>query len=478
MLGKLKRLSKAERYVLLAILVFLLIKSLLITNFTANTTEFLQTYRFVFSDSYDWVANGVRLFQNDGITYRSPGLVLLIKLLHGLHLVFLLPIIGNLVFFILLLFLYKLSRQVASEKISLALVGIIALNYSLNLSANSILADMYMITLVAASSYYLITKRYFISFLLLATSILFQDIGYLLMFLWAGYYAFYERESWLKQLRRKNYQYFIRGGLYGLAALLPILTWNVYKFIKFGDPLYSKVAHVELLRINFNSLDFYLFNATSMFGLGVLLVVIFVLFNIKDMLKNRLLVWCLAGLLFNFVFWVLMYEWDDRRFLVYFVPFFFPVFAYFLQAVRRFGRPQLVFVLLLFYTSILPVRTFLSSDEMPLVHNMYLRTSSGEKPRQTLITIEERKGYENPLMNLAPIMYGSVLEYDKNHTAGGTQYAYYIDYVDKNYDSDTQTICIDPKLGTRGYIVNSVMMIERNIDTDDIIVNQDCNAKI
>ena len=81
-------------------------------------------------------------------------------------------------------------------------------------------------------------------------------------------------------------------------------------------------------------------------------------------------------------------------------------------------------------------------------------------------------------MNLNPIMYDTIKDFDDNHTASGTPYAYYSRYINDNYDKQTNTVCIDVKHGIRKYLVRTIMMINNNIELDKVNVVQDCNGKI
>ncbi len=477
MLAKLKGLSRVERIVFAAILALLIVKALLITPFTGSTSEFLSTYQFVFSDSYDWVANGVRIFENDAISFRNPGLVLLIKVLHNLNALFLLPLLGSLAFFALIVYIYKLCRLVSSELLSIIIAVLVALNFSFNLSAQSLLADIYAVAFIAMSFYYLVTKRYLWAFGILGISILFQNLGYFMLFIWGIHYVACNFVTLKKKLLKKDYSYFIEGLSLVTLVLLPALAWNIYKFIKFGDPLYSKVAHLELLHPNFDSVDFYFLNAVTMFGFIIIPLLVFVLFYLRKILKSNFLAWCFVGLAFNFLQWVIAYDWDDRRFLIYFIPFLFPVIAYFLQEVRKLGLTKLAVILLLFYPSILPIRSFLTSNEMPLVHNTYLQVDGG-KGSQIIITAKARPGYENILMNLNPIFYSALTEYEKNHTSGSTPYSNYSNYIHNNYSRTDNSMCFDEKLGLRKYLLRTTLMLNENIDLDTVTLIEDCDAKV
>src|SRR5690554_1341226 len=94
-----KKLDKYQKITLIFFGVLagiLLVKFVLITTFTVSVDEFLSTYPYYNSDSFDWVANGMRLFENSSISFRNPGLVLAIKALVAVSALYLLPLLNQL----------------------------------------------------------------------------------------------------------------------------------------------------------------------------------------------------------------------------------------------------------------------------------------------------------------------------------------------------------------------------------------------
>lgn len=470
--------SRLELGILVAILLFLVIKAVLVTPFTTNTTEFLNTYQYTFADSYDWIANGLRLFENDAISFRNPGYVLLIKLLNSINLLFLLPLIGNLAFFGLIVFVYKTAKKLSSEKIGLVVALVLSLNYSLNLASNSLLADVYAVAFIAGSLYYIFEKRYMTSLVLLSASILFQNIGYLLLAGWLIHYVIRCKKTLLRYVAKRDYSSLAKLVGWAILALSPVLAWNLYKFIKFGDPLYSKVSQVELLNPNFDSIDFYGINILTMFGYALIPAFIYFAFNHKNVMRSKALRWSLYGLLFNFLFWIVSYDWDDRRFLVYFIPFLFPFLASYLHKLLRTSKAQFLVVLLLFYPSILPIRGYLVTNQAPLYHNVYAIVKTDGSTDTVELKALEREGYDNPFMNLSPSLYSVIHEYDENHEPLSTTYSFYSRYIENNFNLETSDICIDKSEGIRAYLVRSTLMINYNIDLADLNVASECEATL
>lgn len=468
--------SKPEIIVLSTIALFLLAKTLLITPFTTDTATFLETYKFTFADSYDWVANGLRLFENDAISFRNPGYVLLIKLLHSVNAIFLLPFFGNLAFFVLLVYVYKICKLVSTNIVALIIISILSLNYTLNLGSNAILADIYAVAFISGAFYYLLTKKYYVSLIFLSASMLFQNIGYVLLLGWIVAFIYHNKKHIIKNYKKRDYSYFIKQTALVTLILSPVLLWSLYKLVKFGDPLYSKVTQIGLINPNFDSVDFYVLNALSLFGLILIPTFFYIIINAKKIIKNDVLIWSLLGLSFMFVFWVISYDWDDRRFLVYFIPFLFPLIAYYLQSVYKNRKIVFCALLLLFYPSILPIRGYLVSDELPLYHNTYLIIDRKSVSDGVIIRKVERADFNTPIMNLNPTLYNLVNNYDKFHEENSSTYAHYSGYLSANYDQDTNILCFDKEQGLRVYILRTVLQIDYNTNLSTIDIDYECEA--
>ncbi len=461
-------------YVFTLIFIMLVVKYLLLTRLTSNTAEFLSSYKFAFSDSYDWIANGVGLFNNDSITFRNPGLVLIIKFLYVFNALFLLPLLNNMVFFLLILFVYKLSFLVASKNIALIVAIFLALNFTINLNVNYIMADIYCLIFIAASLYYLLKRKYSYSFLLLGGSILFQNIGYLLLPVWLSIYAVSEFTKIRDHFVKKDVSFFTKKIATLCLLLSPLIIWNIYKFLRFGNPLYSRIDYFTYTTPHLDSIDFYALKSLSIYGLIIIPLAVYILLKLKNFVRNKNLLVMFICLVFNFLFWVVVYDWEDPRFLLYFIPFIYPLIAYFLS--KLLIRNNIVFIVALFllYQTTLPLDR--SSDyNLPLIHNVYTKIDDGTQPRQKVVSIERNNEIDNLLMNLNPTIYHAIKNHKKFVSINNTWYSYYSQYIEKSYNRPRGYICINGVPRIRNYLLNSMLIINERVNVDSL-EKRDCGV--
>lgn len=173
MKGKVKNFKFLRLAFWVVIGALLVLKFFLTTNLGGNL-EFLRTYKFVTSDSYDWIANGVGLFESEDITFRNPGLVLIIKALFSLRVLYLLPLLNQLIFFGILVFIYKIAAKLTENKfVPYIAVVFMFLNYSILSFSDYLLADYYAIFFITVSVYYFLRHKYQWSLFFLGFSIFF-----------------------------------------------------------------------------------------------------------------------------------------------------------------------------------------------------------------------------------------------------------------------------------------------------------------
>lgn len=90
--NQLKFLWTTERYKVISfiiwfsIILFSFLKVYFIRPVDLNNDNFLETYKYFTTYSYDWLVKGKYLFVHEDITYRQPGLPLIIKLLMSINL--------------------------------------------------------------------------------------------------------------------------------------------------------------------------------------------------------------------------------------------------------------------------------------------------------------------------------------------------------------------------------------------------------
>lgn len=357
--------------------VLLLLKFLLATKLTDNI-EFLRTYKFVNPDSYDWIANGMRLFESNEITFRNPGLVFIIKILSSLNLLCLLPFINEVVWGGILYIVFKITRNLVKNSIfPYVIVLIMFLNYSLQGFSHYILADYYAIFFVAISAFHFLKGNSAMAFLFLGFSCLFQNFGYFLLPVWFIFtYCCDENILKLRNLSKvRQFTKYLKKNIFRLMYYLVLflnlnLLWFAYKFIIFGNPLHTKILQFELLTLNFNSTLFYSVNFYTVFGIPFFIFLWFVIFKFRDYKRNLKVIFVLASYMVTFVFWCLVYEWNDRRFLLYLIPFFYPVFGlildkYFIQLPIKYFT---MFLLLAVYSTTISLGWFFNAYTLALTN--------------------------------------------------------------------------------------------------------------
>ncbi len=471
-----KIFSKQDRtvkifFAFLALL--LIIKYFLITN----TGDFLNTYKFMSSDSYDWIANGLQLFLNNSITFRNPGLPLIIKLLNGLNLLFLLPLINQFIFFLILLFIYKICRLFSTRFISLLLVALLFFNYGFNLGANDILADYYAIGFITISLYYLLVKKYKLAFLWLGVSVLFQNFAYFLLPIWLVAYLYKNRE-YLRSFRtiKNKINTVILLFVPLIIFFLAVLPWHLYKFLVTGNFLYSKVEQFGLLVPNLDSIFFYGLVAVSLFSFLILVLIVYIIWNLKKVFQNKLLLFFIAGLTVNFIFWVIFYNWNDRRFMLYFIPWIIPIFAWFFNEIKVHLNYKLIFILIAFYPTFLPLSNSLVKRELPVVHNYYLEIDYFSQENKIETYIKSRPEFVNLIMDINPIFY-NYFKNSEEFKYDTSRYTYYAEYVDLNYSKENNSICIDKNKDLYMYVIRSIVLIKNNVDIDKLHLIKSENCK-
>lgn len=448
----------------------LLLKFILITNF--GDKDFLATYKFMAPDSYDWLANGIRLFENDLISFRSLGLPLLIKGLSIVHGLFLLPLINQIVFFFLMRYVCKITSLVTKKQFIPYLVVIfLFLNYSFQNFANYILSDYYAILFITASLYYLFTSHCKASFVLLGISFLFQNFVLLLFPLWLGFTLYelyipdyragkgvkilFRRESILKGIRR----ILLRTVLFFNISLI----WFLYKYLKFGNPLYSQIDQFSYLSIHINSLFFYLINSYTLLGIGFFVVCGFVFWK-KQMVASAKLFFLCMNISITVIFWIILYDWNDRRFLLYLIPFIYPIFGYVLgKLILTMQLKHLILLFIFAYPTTLSIDDFFNFYTLPITTDNRLIFSVGTDDRGRGDIGFPATIQRGPISykDIVPI-FGELIKrsgYLRNDE--NTRYSKYIVLIKENYLEKEKTICIDPAEYSL-YELNAVMLMEKN----------------
>lgn len=278
-------------------------------------------YPYTFPDSHDWIANGMAYAGHAvASSLRPPGLPLLIAALETTGLIYLLPALNQLALALLVLACFSfLARHFDPWS---ALIGglLLFLNYFLQDLSYYIMADLYAALLFLLSLIRFIDaaedpRRY------LASSVFF---GLSALFSYAALAVLLPAYLLIVLLSRREH---LRARSLWIAVAVGTLissSWFLYRWAVHGDPFQSEIAHVELLGLHLSGLPHYLLNLVSvpgvplfaLFALGlVLTLAVPRLFpSLREAQRALLVVLGISAL-----FWVFLYRWNDRRFLIYWI---------------------------------------------------------------------------------------------------------------------------------------------------------------
>ncbi len=280
------------------------------------------TYPFMAPDSYDWIANGL-YYEGYDVSYssRAPALPLIIAALDRLGILWLMPVMNQMVLLALLLTFYSLCLRRFGRLTSMLLLLILFVNFFLQSFSLYILADIYaMLGILLASSLYAGAeddeRRYIPASLFLSLSYLFQYA--------AVYIAPALLLHWLLKRRRIGLR---TAALTLLPPLVLIGGWMIYNKIAFGSACHSALRQAELFRPHLTSIFFYLFNVVSVLGIPVAALAFLGIAMTALAREKRTMDFLLQNLILVVawvVFWVLCYTWNDRRFVLYLIFFLVP----------------------------------------------------------------------------------------------------------------------------------------------------------
>ncbi len=459
-----EKIIKNYEYVFFGILtLLLLLKFFLINRF--NNTDFIFSYNFFTDDSYDWIANGVQ-FGSDVISYRNPGLPLKIWFLDKVNLLFLLPLTNQIVLLFFFVFIYLIVKRITKSRfISVLIVSFTFLNTYLQIFSNYILADLYAVTALTAAIYFVLRKNNYLAALSIAVSMLFQNFGYFIYIIFA-FYCFIDLgvSLFLRGFNRKQFfETSLKTALVMFPPLIPIAIWHLYKLIKFGDPLYTKIIQFQLLNFDLDSLFFYLVGAIAIFGLGFL-IMFKGLFDLRFKVNLNQYFYIISTFFLTFFFWILLYDWNDRRFLLYLLPFMLIGASIFLVKLKKVSR-IIVFSVIMFYPTFFGIGLNLSQTNLPLLHNYGIEFKS-EINESGVIKIKYDASFvKKENWNLKTILPSVLTEFITNRKIlqDRNNYAIINHYkLLEDYNSDSNSFCFISKESYSPYILNSILTIEFN----------------
>ena len=279
-------------------------------------------YPYMFPDSHDWIANGLHYAGAPvGCSLRPPALPLLIAALDALGLLAWLPLVTQAALVLLVAALHRLlARRLDPRAAALTSLLLFASAFYQDF-AYYVMADLFagLLTLVSLDHFLAARRRprrYLLAAFYLGLGGCFQ---YAPLILLPPVYLL------VLVLRRRAH---LRERTLYVAALPGLAlagSWFIYRWARFGDPFHSDVLHLELLAPRLDGVAFYLFNCASLLSLpvlGLLVAGLVLLRRRRDAAALPMLL--LLGT--NFIFWVLLYGWNDRRFLIYWTaPLFYLV---------------------------------------------------------------------------------------------------------------------------------------------------------
>jgi hypothetical protein len=273
-------------------------------------------YPFMDGDSHDWIAGGLRLAGHDvRDPGRSPLLPLLIALLDRLGALSWLPMVLQLLFHGTILVFYALAAgrgpRLAAFAVSLALL----LSHSLHGMSLQVMADVpaSCLLFLGGRAFVLagtLPRRYLASGLLSGLSALTQSAGLLAVIPAALTVLIHRRRD-------------LRSGWLWTGAFLFVALqglWLAARLTIFGSVGTTTARQWDLIEPGAGSVLFYLYSLVSLLGLpGVLLLGAGLAPAVRAARRDEDRFFWLALFAVVAVFFVLLYDFDAKRFLVYLV---------------------------------------------------------------------------------------------------------------------------------------------------------------
>ena len=287
-------------------------------------------YPFMAPDSYDWIANGLHYEGYEvNFTFRPPGLPLIIALLDKFYILNFLPLLNQLVLFGILFLFFKIIDKQFNKLTATITTLILFFNFFLQNLSLFILADIYAVFFILLGLYFYLEakndeRKYLQASFFWSVSFLFQ---YAVVFIFPAVLIHFLNF-------RKKVKPILFLKIFLLAILFPGV-WFLYKEIISTDLSITEINYLKLLKLHFDSLFFYLINTIAVLGIFAFVFFILGLYKeVKVLYKKKnpaerieFSAFNLLGVVSWFAFWVLLYNWNDRRFIVYLLPFAVPFIA-------------------------------------------------------------------------------------------------------------------------------------------------------
>ncbi len=310
-----------------------LILSFFIRIYLVNFTELVR-YPYLMPDSWSWLSDGLHWAgYNTQISFRPPIFPLLISILYRMGLENFIILYGQLFSIIAAIGVYILGSKLYNKEIGLYSGILFLANGSILGWSSYVLADIIAVAfMVFAFCFFFIaintennlSKYFFLFGLFCGFSFLAQYTG-ILIFIIVFIFLIFERQTILIK----------RGGLFFsfLVFMLIVTPWFIYRWVEFGNPFYSTVEHIQLLRLRmdciwsfmFYTINTFFFASASFIILTISIIYLLINKNFKLQMfhsnKNMSIStkFNLIWITLVFSFFVFVYYWNDNRFVIYYI---------------------------------------------------------------------------------------------------------------------------------------------------------------
>lgn len=270
-------------------------------------------------DSWDWVANGI-YWSGASIasTFRPPGLPLVVALLHRLSALPLLPYLNFAMLGLAAILLHRLVRLRHTPLVSALAVLLFVSNGSLFGYTRFVMAEVWTLPFLIAAAIAFVRaaeqpRRYLLCAALLSVSFLFHYAGAVVAAGFGVATVLYRREVLAT-----------RWPWLALGVAIPLqASWMVVRGLHNRS---SENVHgvLGLLHPSLDNLWYFTVVAIALVGLAALPLYLMGFVRLVSRRDGRLAPWTQAVLfppLALALFFTLLYDWPDKRFLYYLFPF-------------------------------------------------------------------------------------------------------------------------------------------------------------
>jgi hypothetical protein len=295
-------------------------------------------YRYMSSDSYDWIANGLYLAgENVRSNFRPPALPLAIAGLWRLEALPWLPVLNFLALGASVAALWALLREQHGPWVVAIACWFFFANEAVQDTARYVLAETLATpSLVIAALAFVRAGRDPRWYVLLGAAL---GAGFLASYVTAPAAAGFGIALLVRHREDFRKRALWEGVVIGAVI---VAGWILVRARHYAlNPDGPRHGVEAILRPSLSNVGFYLFSATAVTGLLPLPLVLWGLVrtlrrHAADTDRHRLAV--LGTLASVGGFWAFLYDWADRRFLVYLVPFLACLFAEGVVGLGEFGR--------------------------------------------------------------------------------------------------------------------------------------------